>query len=142
MYYCLISKCANLGRKPTFKPNYVSVFCHILTDLDALETHLNSLWFYEVTDPDLRIKEFNADIHSGGLAFHTSDDLTTKDKYIDYVIKVVTNSQPDVCYGFQRLSLNYDCCELYMYVTDDSTKIVEDKYVLLTEEENKVLWSM
>ncbi len=156
-HYCLISKCANLGRNPVFNSNLNSIFCEVIKSADILRNELNGYKYVPDIDPNYsnmeRDKEYDDNLN---LNLSDEDDICfsyltepspTEGKpcYIDYILQNVTNSNNNnKLYSFTKLSLNRDCCELYLYVTTEKEKIVFDKheYVLLTDNEKKALWKM
>jgi len=118
-YYCTISRCSNLSANPIFNPNYVSVSCRVFTSPITLASFLD------------------------GFHYHLTPD-TTKEEYIRTVVATEIMDEP---LRFKSLSMNSSCCELYLYITSDSSRIVYDEennrsYVLMTPDQDKNLWSM
>lgn len=157
-HYCLISKCANLGRNPVFNSNLNSIFCEVIKSADILRDKLKRYKYVPNIDPNYsnteQDKEYDDSLNLNNgddicFSYLTEPNLTEgKPCYIDYILQNVTNGDNNnKLYSFTKLSLNYDCCELYLYVTTEKEKIVFDdnykhEYVLLTDNEKKALWKM
>lgn len=80
--------------------------------------------------------------HIMGYYFDESK-LECEDKleYVNHVINTIQVSHDKVLY-FKRLSYNQSCCQLYMYCTNDSSRIGMDgeyQYINLTDEEENYI---
>lgn len=154
-YYCLISECSNIGRNHVFDPQFHSTHCVVIDSISKLRAELNEYnYVFDIYPNDIYTKqqdrEYTDDSNNGitnenvGMYFtYITEPNKTKKDYIDHIVQNIThNTYADKLFSFTKLSLNYDCCELYMYVTTKKEKIVsrdEMQYVLFTNNENKAL---
>jgi len=157
MHYCLISICANIGHNPIFDPHLISMECTaVVESISDLQSELDKYkYIYEIhpyfwsNDIEEQDKEYDDQLIDGDdvcFAYLEKSNNTKKD-YIDHIIRNVHRDASDTnkLYSFKKLLMNNDCCELYMYVTSDKSRIVyqkDRKYVLFTDGEKKALWEM
>lgn len=89
-------------------------YCNIIEDIDELREHIMGYYFNE-------------------------SKLECEDK-IEYINNIIATVQVEhnKILDFRCLSYNHSCCQLYIYCTNDSTRIGMDgkySYIILTDKE-------
>lgn len=124
MYYCLLTQCAQTTT--TFETEKIEAFVsNVFTDPEDLKSFL------------IKLKYWPRGNFKGEYTF----DHPKKEGYIDSLISYLPE---DKLYRCNKLSLNIDCCTVYIYKTQKLISTSEElirsgyrnkKYVMLTREE-------
>lgn len=124
-----------------------------MESIDILYSKINGYKYVYDIYPDYKnIEQYDCEYddnlnnaNSGLQITHFTEPNGGKKEYIDHILQNITVDAHDKLFAFTKLSLNCDCCELYMYVTAKKEKIASkdnEQYVLLAKKEKEALWIM
>lgn len=123
--YCIISKCSNLGHHEGLPKN--ALMCSVLHTIEDVRKSMMDCWFFSPTDED----PWRVLCEEG------------HEEKLQYIEDALLSLRDDHVHSFEKLMYNTSCCELYMYVTDDDSKILKYEgyyYLFLEQDELDELW--
>lgn len=129
--YCTISKCSNLGHHEGLPKN--ALMCSVYHSIEDIRKSMMDCWFFSPTHEDqwrVLSPKPNEEGYEEKLQY-IEDSLCILSQEYDYV------------HSFEKLMYNTSCCELYVYVTDDNSKILKYQdyyYLFLEQDEIDELW--
>jgi hypothetical protein len=100
-----ISPCAQ-GSIPVEGTNHSFYVCKKYDTVEALLEKLKGYWFDDISCQD-------------------TTDNPDKRQYMEEIAEKVTNCEDGALFAFKRLAMNYGCCHLALFVTNNNDLIMK-----------------